>query len=493
MSNILEMAGITKEFPGVRALDHVDFSVKEKEIHGLIGENGAGKSTLMNVLIGLYKPDEGKIKIRGNECTILSPAYAISKGIGIVPQELNLNPFVSATENIFLGNEIKNKIGKIQWRQMNKNAAEIMQSIGVDIDPTIVVSRLSVANQQMIQLARALATGADLLIFDEPTASLTAAETDKLLNLMRKLKEGGKSLIFISHRLEELLDVTDRITVMRDGRLVDVNPTSTVTKDDLIEKMAGKKVEKLKKELGQVSSEVILKVEHLTRNKEFEDISFEVKKGEIFGIGGLVGSKRTELMSAVFGITMSDSGKVFFEGKEVEIKSPEAAIKLGMGYVPEERRKQGIFPIISVKENMVLPLYKKLFKNLHISDKIANEITNKYIDGMGIKTPSVNTQIRNLSGGNQQKVILARWMAKGSKLIILDEPTRGIDVNAKSEIYNLIRELTKQGVTIVIISSEHEELLSLTDEIMIMHEGKQKGIFKTSELSQQDILEIALK
>lgn len=491
--SILEMSGVTKIFPGVIALNKVDFCVEKGEIHGLIGENGAGKSTLMKVLMGIYKCDSGSIKYCGKPTSISSPTNAIALGIGMVPQELNLNPYISAGENIFLGNEIKNSLGIINWKATHEKAKEILETIGVSINTRVIVNKLSIAQQQLVQIARVLATGAELLVFDEPTASLTVSETEFLLSLMKKLKEQGKSIIFISHHLEELLSTTDRITIMRDGCVVHVTKTNEITLDGLIEHMAGKKIEKLTRNTREISDEVYLKVENFSRNGEFNDVTFEVRKGEIFGIGGLVGSGRTELMNAVFGLTKKNSGKIYLKGQEVVIKSPSHAIKLGIGYVPEERRSYGIFPILSVMENTVVSIYNSLFNGLLIQKSRANDITDGFVKKMNIRTPSVNTPIKSLSGGNQQKVILSRWMAKGVNLMILDEPTRGIDVNAKGEIYALIRQLTQAGMTVIIISSEHDELLLLTDRIMVMHEGKVKGIMNTSEMSQQDILEMALK
>ena len=491
--NILQMKNISKFFPGVRALSNVDFTVTAGEIHGLIGENGAGKSTLMKVLMGLYKADEGKIFFKDKSVNITSPSLATSIGIGMVPQELNLNPYVSAAENIFLGNEIKNKLGKIDWKKIKSESVKILKTIGSDVDPNAIVENLSVAQQQLIQIARLLATGADLLIFDEPTASLTITETEFLLKLMKKLKEQGKTLIFITHRLQELLSTTDRITVMRDGHVVNVCETKDITIDSLIEDMAGKKIAKLERVNRECGDETVLKVENFSRGLELSNVSFEVKKGEIFGLGGLIGAGRTELMNAVFGLTKVTEGKVYFNDKEVKIKNPKQAIKLGIGYVPEERRHHAIFPILSVRENSVISVYDRLFKALKINYKEAEKITNEYIEKLKIKTPSSSTPIQSLSGGNQQKVILARWLARNAQLLILDEPTRGIDVNAKTEIYQLIRSLSEMGVTIIVVSSEHEELLLLTDRIMIMHEGKVKGIHNTKDLEQQDILEIALK
>lgn len=490
---ILQMSNITKTFPGVKALDCVSLDVRESEIMGLIGENGAGKSTLMKVLMGIYKADEGTIEIEGRKVSIESPSEAIKYGIGMVPQELNLNPYVSAAENVYLGNEITNRFKKIDWKLTNENAAMVMKQVGLDVPPETPVYKLSSAQQQLVQLSRLLATGAKLLIFDEPTASLTVKETDELLKLMKVLKEQGKSIIFITHHLEELIRVTDRITVMRDGKSVFVGNTEDMNVDMIIEQMAGKKVKKLTREQRMVGNEVMLKVEGFSRGKEFQDVSFEVRKGEIFGIGGLVGAGRTELISAIFGITKKTAGKLYFEGQEVNIKNPTDAIGLGMGFVPEERRKHGIFPILSVRENAMISIYDELFHGFMIQGNEAKRTTQEYVDKIRIKTPSIETKIQNLSGGNQQKVILARWLAAKTKLLFLDEPTRGIDVNAKGEIYELIREMTREGMTVIIVSSEHEELLLLSDRIMVMHEGKQKGIADASEMRQSDILEMALK
>ena len=490
---ILQMKDISKSFPGVKALQNVTIEVRTGEIHGLIGENGAGKSTLMKVLMGIYHAEQGEIVLEGRKLKINGPKEAIDQGIGMVPQELNLNPFVSAAENIYLGNEIKSA-GRIDWKKTNEEAKKVMASVGLTINPATIVNRLSTAQQQLIQLSRVLATGAKLLIFDEPTASLTTKETETLLNLMRKLREEGKTIIFITHHLEELLSTTDRITVLRDGQVVSVDETSTIDEALLIEKMAGKKMAKQTRIEREVKGDEVLKVEHFSRGREFRDVSFSVKKGEIFGIGGLVGAGRTELISAIFGITRKESGTLYVEGKQVEIKSPTEAVKLGMGFLPEERRAHGIFPILSVEENLVLPMYQKLFKTGKINYGEAKSITDNFISRISIKTPSVETEIKSLSGGNQQKVILSRWLAEGARIIFMDEPTRGIDVNAKAEIYDLIREITDDGVTVVVVSSEHEELMLLCNRIMIMHEGEQKAIVDARDIkSSQDILEIALR
>ncbi len=488
----LQMKGITKTFPGVKALDDVTIEVKPAEIHGLIGENGAGKSTLMKVLMGIYKADAGDIRINGKSVKIGSPTEAIALGIGMVPQELNLNPFVSAAENIFLGNEIKTG-GRIDWKKTNEEARKVMASVGLDINPAQIVDQLSSAQQQLVQLSRVLATGAQILVFDEPTASLTSVEVKTLLALMKELKQRGKTIIFITHHLDELLSTTDRITVMRDGKVVTVDETADISEMDLIEKMAGKKMAAQKRIDREIKPDEVLRVEHFTREREFYDINFSVNRGEIFGIGGLVGAGRTELISAIFGRTRKQQGKLYIDGKETEIKSPAAAVKLGMGFLPEERRAHGIFPVLSVQENMIIPMYKKLFKAGKISYGEAKKTADTYVSRIQIKTPSVETPIKSLSGGNQQKVILARWLAEGAKIVFMDEPTRGIDVNAKAEIYDLIRQMTASGITVIVVSSEHEELMLLCDRIMIMHEGHQKAIVDAADIkTSQDILEIAL-
>ncbi len=491
--NILEFRGITKQFPGVRALSDVSLSIRSGEIHGLIGENGAGKSTLMKVLMGLYQADCGEVVINGKAEHITSPFYAASIGIGMVPQELDLNPYVSVRENIFLGNEIRGAFGSIDWKKTTVEAKRALAMIGASVDANTIVNKLSVAQQQLVQIARALMTGAELLVFDEPTASLTSVETEFLLKLMVRLKEQGKTIIFISHHLEELLSTTDRITVMRDGRVVHQCDTAEATLGLLIEHMAGKKIQQMERVERTIPDDVILKVENFCRKGEFRDVSFEVRYGEIFGLGGLVGAGRTELMSAIFGIHQPDSGAMYFEGKEVCVRTPHEAIELGMGFVPEERRLHGIFPELSVRENMVVTILQRLFKKARLQHAQAEGICREYIDKISIKTPATSTQIRSLSGGNQQKVILSRWLIRNSKLLILDEPTRGIDVNAKSEIYTLIRELARQGITVIVISSEQEELLLLTDRVMIMHEGAVKGFRDTITLKEKDILDIALR
>lgn len=400
----------------------------------------------------------------------------------------------SVTENIFLGNEFCSK-GMIDWKKSHEKAKELLKVLNVDIDVTQPVKKLSAAYQQMVSIAHALTYTPKVLILDEPTAVLTNIEAQNLFNSMHRLKEQGTAMVFITHHLDEVMEETDRITIMKDGQLVEEVPTSEITKEEMITKMAGKKVNVAKHVKRTYSNEKFFEAKNLTRTGEFENVSFDVKKGEILCVAGLVGAGRTEIFKCVFGITEKEpGGQTFIEGKEVNIKSPIEAIKYGMGYVSEERRHDGITPGMSVKENMILPSYGQMTKNGLIDYKKVTEIVDQYIDSMSIKTASRETLIKNLSGGNQQKVIVARWMAKNVKMLILDEPTRGIDVNAKGEIYDLIRTLADNGVAVVVISSEMEEVLALADRIMVIHAGRVSGFIDQVETtSQEDVLKVAFQ
>ena len=442
---LLEMKQIVKQFPGTLALDHVDFTLEQGEVMALIGENGAGKSTLMNVLMGMLQPDSGEMVLRGQTITNRSPYEALQKGIGMVPQELNLVSDLSIAENIFLGLHQK-KGNRIDWDHMRSKAKEMLDKLEVDIDPGKKISEVSAAYQQLVSIARTLVFGSNIII-----------------------------------------------TIMRDGKLIKISNTSDLSIDDMIYYMANQKVEKSQHIVRPVPDQVFLKVMGLCRGKEFQNVDFEVKKGEIFGVAGLVGAGRTELFSCLYGLTKKDKGKVYLEGKEVEITSPNEAISYGIGLVPEERRKQGMFPILSIYENIMMPNYHKVTRMGRINFSQAREAANHHIQALRIKTPDCLTQIKNLSGGNQQKVILGRWMEKQVKLFILDEPTRGIDVRAKGEIYKLIRDMADSGITVIVISSEIEELLTLADRIMIMNGGKVKGfVVPNEDMEREDILKVAL-
>lgn len=491
---VIEMKGITKIFPGTKALDKVDLSIKSGEIHALLGENGAGKSTLMNVLVGQYIMDEGEIFMDGKPVKISSPKEASDKQIVIVPQELNLIPEASIAENIFLGNERANGI-KINWKEAEKEAVELLKLLDVEVDVTQKVKYLSAAYQQLVSIARALAYSPRVLILDEPTAVLTTKEAESLFASMQRLKKQGISMIFITHHLDEVMEQADRATIMRDGQLVTVTEIKDITKEGIITNMAGKKVVESTHINRDVPDEVFFEAQNMTRPGEYENVNFKVRKGEILCVAGLVGAGRTEIFKSVFGITRPEPGaKMFVEGKEVDIVDPRAAIKLGMGYVSEERRHDGITPGMSVMENMMLPSYDQLKKNGLINFKEAIKITDEYISRFRIKTAGRDALIKNLSGGNQQKVIVARWMAKGIKMLIMDEPTRGIDVNAKAEIHALVRELADNGVSVVVISSEMEEVLALADRVMVVHQGHIKGYIEDIDMTtEEDVLKVAFQ
>ncbi len=491
---ILEMEKIVKKFPGTIALKDVDLNLKQGEVLALIGENGAGKSTLMNVLMGNLIADSGKIIYKDKEMVNKTPLDALKNGIAMVPQELNLAQELTVAENICLGTHIK-KNRLLDWKEMHRKAAEVLAELDIRIDTHRKVGELSAAYQQLVVIARTLRTGAELIIFDEPTASLTINETEHILKIIRNLADQGKSIIMITHHLDEVKAVSDRVCILRDGALVTETETDKLSVDDMIFHMANQKVEAQSHVMRTYSDEVILEVEHLSRAHEFDDISFEVKRGEIFGITGLVGSGRTELISCIYGLTRKHSGTVKFEGKEVNIRNPIDAINLGIGLVPEERRQDGIFPLLPVQENIMLPSYDRYCVKGVLDFRRIKEKALKGIDNLHIKTASENIAVKNLSGGNQQKVILARWVEKNLKLLFLDEPTRGIDVRAKGEIYNLIRNMADEGFSVVIVSSEIDEILAVADRIMVMFEGKKKGLIEgmnISRMTRTNILQMSL-
>lgn len=491
---LLEMKKISKAFPGTQALDCVDLNIKAGEIHALLGENGAGKSTLMNVLTGQLLKDEGSIYMNGEILSINSPRDALQHNIVIVPQELNLIPDATVSENIFLGNE-RMKGHLVDWQKTTEEAEKLLKFFEFHIDPEVKVKNLSASYQQIVSIARALTYDPKILILDEPTAVLTNNEAKLLFAAMQRLKENGTAIIFITHHLDEVLSEAERMTIMRDGKVVKVETVAGKTKDDIIYYMAGRKVEKISRVSRKVSPEIFFEAKNLNRENEFQNINFSVRKGEILCVAGLVGAGRTEIFKTVFGITAKEPGGQFFvEGKPVEIDHPADAIDLGLGYVSEERRHDGITPLMSVLENMILPSYLKFIRKGLIDFESAGQLVDEYIQKFKIKTPTRDVLIKNLSGGNQQKVIVARWMAKNVKLLIMDEPTRGIDVNAKGEIHQLIRKLADSGVSVVVISSEMEEVLALADRIMVVHQGKIKGyIDDPTTANEEDVLKIAFR
>lgn len=491
----LDARHLTKKFPGVQALSDVDIDLREGEVHAIVGENGAGKSTLMNILVGLIRPDRGEIFVHGEKVVFYNPIDAQRKGIAIVPQEINLVPMLSVMENIYLGIEPRSAAGLlVDWRKTEKEARRLIERMEEAIDPREKVATLTTAQRQLVQIARAFAFNSKVLILDEPTASLTIRETDNLFRILRSFTSSGGAAFYISHRLEEIQEIANRISVMRDGRKVTELDTATSSISEMITHMVKKKVEKITpvRANGTRVEKTLLKVENLTRAGEFHDVSFELRAGEILGIAGLVGAGRTELVKCIFGDTLPQSGVIYVDSKKVVHKNPGNAIVNGIAYLPEERRRLGVFPLLSVRENITLQKLGEITTWFGIAKRKEKTLAGEYVAKLNIKAKDLSVAISTLSGGNQQKVILSRWLLKNSRILILDEPTRGIDVNAKTEIYNILRDLANQGMGIILISSELEEVIENADRILVLHEGRLVGEVNPAETSQEEILEICL-
>lgn len=496
MSNLLEMRKITKTFPGVKALDEVDFSLERGTVHALMGENGAGKSTLMKCLFGIYTPDSGEIYIDGKKVSYNDPKDALDSGVAMVHQELNQVSMRSVAENIMLG-RFPNKYGIIDHKKMNQETQDLFDRLGLNFDPKKIIGKYSVAERQLIEIAKAVSYDAKILVLDEPTSSLTESEVDKLFEIINKLRKQGVGIIYISHKMEEILSISDFVTVMRDGKFIDCKPASELSKDEIIKLMVGRKIDATSLKTDEyIQDEVMLEVKNLSGKYKptVTDISFTLQKGEILGVAGLVGSRRTELVETIFGLRQKESGQIFIHGKEVQNKDPIEAIKNGFALVTEERRATGIFPYAAIRLNATIANIKKYSKHSIVSDKALKEDTDKVIESMEVKTPSQSTKIMNLSGGNQQKVIIGRWLLTDPDVLLLDEPTRGIDVGAKYEIYKLIGDLAKEGKSVIFISSEMAELQMVCNRIMVMSNGRLAGIEKNDEnLTQEKIMALQAK
>ncbi len=473
LDNILSLSNITKEFPGVLALNDVSFDIKRGEVHALLGENGAGKSTLMKILSGVYMPNGGKIIYEGKEVSFSNPKDAQNLGITIIHQEFSLIPYLNATENIFLGRELTKKNKLVDKQLMKEEAKKLLKRLNVELNLDIPVALLSVADQQFIEIAKAISVNAKVLILDEPTATLTPKEVDNLFTLIKNLKQAGVTMIYISHHLEEIFQIADQMTCLRDGEWVATEPVENLTKEDIIKMMVGRDVSNTYPARKTDIQDVILKVKKLKRDEIVKDVSFELKKGEILGIAGLVGSGRTETVRALIGADKTDANEVFLMGEKVKLKNPHHALRHGIGLIPENRKTQGLVLGMSVKQNISLAGLRKLLKMKRFIDKKKEkDAADKQVKDLKIKTPGIEQVVRNLSGGNQQKVVLGKWLNTDCKVLIFDEPTRGIDVGAKAEIYELMRQLTENGISIIMISSELPEILGMSDRIMVMHKGK---------------------
>ena len=492
--SVLEISGIRKEFPGVVALDDVQFKLRPGTVHALMGENGAGKSTLMKIIAGIYTPDRGSIKLRGEEVTLTSPLDALEKGIAMIHQELNLMSYMTVAENIWIRREPKNAIGLIDHGKMSRMTRDLFDRLNIRIDPDVEVGTLSVAARQMIEIAKAVSYESDVLIMDEPTSALTETEVEHLFAIIRDLRAQGIGIVYITHKMNELFEIADEFSVFRDGKYIGTHLSTEVTRDDIIRMMVGRDItEMFPKEIVPIGAE-ILRVEKLSVAGVFHDISFDVRRGEILGIAGLVGSGRSNVAEALFGVVPATSGKIFLDGAEITISSPVDAMRAGMAFLTEDRKETGCFLILDVLENMQMAVLRDTHvKGGFVDQKAINLRCEEMKTALRVKTPTLYERIENLSGGNQQKVLIARWLLTKPRILILDEPTRGIDVGAKAEIHRLISKLAGEGVAVVMISSELPEVLGMSDRVMVMHEGRATGILDRSEATPVSIMELAAR
>ena len=485
------MENIYKAFGTNQVLTGVDFDLLDGEVHALMGENGAGKSTMMNVLTGLHARDSGVIKIDGKETYFKNPKEAEQSGITFIHQELNIWPDMTVLENLFIGKELKNSFGLLKINDMKTLAKKQFDRLAVSIPLDKEAGSCSVGEQQMIEIAKALMTEAKVIIMDEPTAALTEREISKLFDVISSLKKAGVSIVYISHRMEEIFSICDRITVMRDGKTVDTKAIPETNFDEVVRKMVGRELTDRFPERNPNPAETVLEVKGLTKKGHFEDVNFSVRAGEIVGVSGLMGAGRTEIMRAIFGLDSIDGGEIWLKGEKVTIKSPEQAVKEGIGFITEDRKDEGLILDFSIRDNMVLPtLYSFAPKGI-INEKSETDFVNMLIKRLTVKTESPDIAVGKLSGGNQQKVVIAKWVGIGPKLLILDEPTRGVDVGAKREIYQLMNELTDRGVAIIMVSSELPEVLGMSDRILVVHEGKINGQLLKEDATQEKIMTLA--
>ena len=493
MEPLLKMSGISKSFPGVRALSNVNFDLRKGELHALVGENGAGKSTLMKILSGLYKADEGELFLSGKRIVNTGLGEMIRLGIGVIYQELNLIPYLSVADNIFLGREPKTPFGTIDWPKMYKMTRDALAPFKLNISPKQTIRSLGAAHQQIVEIAKALSLNAEILVMDEPTAALTGNEVDRLFEIIERLKQEGVSIVYISHRLEEIHTLADRITILRDGEQIVTKARGEMTNDEMIKFMVGRVLDEQFPQYESTPGETVLEVKNLTKKGICENISFSARAGEILGFVGLVGAGRTEIMQTIYGYRKKDAGEIFLHGKPAKIRSCQDAVEKGIGLIPEERKQQGLVLGMSVFDNAalsVLDLYST-FGGLLQRGKITKEV-NSMIKSMDIKTPSVKQLVKNLSGGNQQKVVLAKWFIRHCDVYIFDEPTRGIDVGAKVEIYRLMQNLAKRGAAVIMVSSELPEIMNISDRIAVVFEGKIVKEIRKGELNEEGVMEYSL-
>lgn len=489
--NLLEMKGIEKSFNTVKVLHGVDLILRKGTVHALMGENGAGKSTLMKVLAGIHKCDAGTVTVKGKSVDIQSPKHSQALGIAMIHQELSPVPEMTVAENIYLGREPGGRLF-VDYAAMYRQTEELLDSLKVHISPKEKVGSLKVADQQLVEIAKAISLNAEIIIMDEPTSAITDKEVDNLFSIIRDLKDQGKGIIYISHKMDEIFQISDDITVLRDGQYVNTWKAEEIDNNILIKNMVGRELTEIFPKLEVPISDTILEVRNFTLGNKFQDISFKVKRGEIYGIAGLVGAGRTELMHALFGLDRPDKGEIIFDGKPLHIRKPKDAIREGIAYVTEDRKQEGLVLEMSVGQNISLASMKELSRGLFINEREENSLVKDEIERLRIRLHSPRQLVKSLSGGNQQKVVLSKWMIKNPKLLILDEPTRGIDVGAKSEIYKLMCEYAARGNAIIMISSEMPEVMGMADRMLVLSNGKVGGELNRSEFAQESIMQMAV-
>jgi ribose transport system ATP-binding protein len=497
---LVEARGVSKSFPGVRALDAVDIAVRAGRLNALLGENGAGKSTLMNILAGVFLPDAGELVVNGRPVHFRGPRDAQRAGVAIIHQELNLLPELSISENIFLGREPRTRLGLVDYRAMNRRAADLLRRLELEIDPRTPVRRLRVGAQQVVEIAKALSLDARVLILDEPTSAITEHEVEVLFRIIGQLKADGVGLVYITHKLDELPHIADDVTVLRDGRFIAARPYAGATRDELVRLMVGRDLSELFPKTPPKLGAEVLRLEGVSLRRSaagddyaVRDASFTVHRGEVVGLFGLLGAGRTELLQTIFGLhPRRTSGAVFVDGKQASIRSPQQAVAAGVALAPEDRKAEGLVLSMSVAENLTLASLAQAMRLGLVSPRREREVAGRFVQRLGVKTPSLDQAVRNLSGGNQQKVVLAKWLAAGPKALLLDEPTRGIDVNAKREIYALIDELAHGGLGVLMASSEIPELLGIADRILVLSEGRITAEFARGEATEEALLHAAL-
>ncbi len=488
---LLQMQGIDKSFPGVHALDHVDLKVRAGTVHSLMGENGAGKSTLMKVLIGMYTPDEGTIVFDGRQVQINDTATGLSLGISMIHQELSPVPEMTVAENIFLGREPRSRLGIINHKEMRRATQELFDKWEIRINPARQMKYLSIAQTQMVEIAKAISFDSKLIIMDEPTSAITETEVAHLHRMIDQLRNSGTAIIYITHKMDEVFKISDDITVFRDGKHVASLPASELTRDKLIALMVGRELTHMFPKLDAEIGEVILSVEGLNRGNLVKDVSFELRRGEILGFAGLMGAGRTEVLETLFGVHKAESGQISINGKRVAINSPKDAIAADMALLTEDRKLTGVMGVLSVRDNMVMAALPKYSPNGFLQRRRIEKDCQAQREALALKTPSLNQLIQNLSGGNQQKVLISRWLLTLPDILMIDEPTRGIDVGAKSEIHRLMSLLAQQGKAIIMVSSEMPEVLGMSDRIVVMHEGRISGVVERADATQERIMQLA--